>query len=435
MIRMKHYKKVIIAAGLFTVIGTTAVVSEKQVQAAEQPEMFRPTGSDTAIGGVTLVLEEYFNTTAEPEKLVIDGVEMEAVKRVPSPYENLGIANVRNYVNVRSGPSTNDRIIGKLYKGCVANILSWEGDWVKIQSGNIAEGYIKAEYLLIGYDAEERVAEFCNKIATVNCSVLNVRSGQGTNFSIYEKIPRGEAYYVVNEYEEWVEIVLGQDDATGRDTTGFVARQYVDISYEFLYAVTIEEEQARIEAERAAKKAEEERLAKLAREQAAKKAAEEQAAKKAAEEAEKKKEEERQAAQKAQEEQKNQTTAQARTRQEIAEYAVRFVGNPYVWGGTSLTKGADCSGFVQAIYKQFGYTIPRVSKDQAKSAGYTDVKPTLEQLLPGDLIFYTNSSGKVDHVAMYIGDGKVVHAANRKAGIIISSYNHRTPYKARRVVQ
>lgn len=435
MIRMKHYKKVIIAAGLLTVVGTTAVVPGNRVQAAEQPEMFRPTGSDTAIGGVTLVLDEYFNTTAEPEKLVIDGVEMEAVKRVPSPYENLGIANVRNYVNIRSGPSTNDKIIGKLYKGCVANILSREGDWVKIQSGNIAEGYIKAEYLLIGYDAEERVAEFCNKIATVNCSVLNVRSGQGTNFSIYEKIPRGESYYVTKEYEEWVEIVLGQDDATGRDTTGFVARQYVDISYEFLYAVTIEEEQARIEAERAAKKAEEERLAKLAREQAAKKAAEEQAAKKAAEEAAKKKEEERQAARKAQEEQKNQTTAQAKTRQEIADYAVQFVGNPYVWGGTSLTKGADCSGFVQAIYKQFGYTIPRVSKDQAKSAGYTDVKPTLEQLLPGDLIFYTNSSGIVDHVAMYIGDGKVVHAANRKAGIIISSYNHRTPYKARRVVQ
>lgn len=435
MIRMKHYKKVIIAAGLLTVVGTTAVVPGNRVQAAEQSEMFRPTGSDTAIGGVTLVLDEYFNTTAEPEKLVIDGVEMEAVKRVPSPYENLGIANVRNYVNIRSGPSTNDKIIGKLYKGCVANILSREGDWVKIQSGNIAEGYIKAEYLLIGYDAEERVAEFCNKIATVNCSVLNVRSGQGTNFSIYEKIPRGESYYVTKEYEEWVEIVLGQDDATGRDTTGFVARQYVDISYEFLYAVTIEEEQARIEAERAAKKAEEERLAKLAREQAAKKAAEEQAAKKAAEEAAKKKEEERQAARKAQEEQKNQTTAQAKTRQEIADYAVQFVGNPYVWGGTSLTKGADCSGFVQAIYKQFGYTIPRVSKDQAKSAGYTDVKPTLEQLLPGDLIFYTNSSGIVDHVAMYIGDGKVVHAANRKAGIIISSYNHRTPYKARRVVQ
>lgn len=437
MIRMKHYKKVIIAAGLWTVIGTTTVVPGKRVQAAVtgQQEMFRPTGSDTAIGGVTLVLEEYFNTAAEPEKLVIDGVEMEAVKRVPSPYENLGIANVRNYVNIRSGPSTNDKIIGKLYKGCVANILSWEGDWVKIQSGNIAEGYIKAEYLLIGYDAEDRVAEFCNKIATVNCSVLNVRSGQGTNFSIYEKIPRGESYYVVNEYEEWVEIVLGQDDATGRDTTGFVARQYVDISYEFLYAVTIEEEQAQIEAERAAKKAEEERLAQLAREQAAKKAAEEQAAKKAAEEAAKKQEEERQAAQKAQEEQKNQTTAQAKLRQEIAEYAVRFVGNPYVWGGTSLTKGADCSGFVQAIYKQFGYTIPRVSRDQAKSAGYTDVKPTLENLLPGDLIFYTNSSGTVDHVAMYIGDGKVVHAANRKAGIIISAYNHRTPYKARRVVQ
>lgn len=426
---MKHRRIVIwltgLAVGIAAVQAGSGTAPTTVAQAAENAHL---ANADTAIVGITLALEDYYNSvaTAYQEEITIGGVKMRAVSRVPSPYENLGIANVKNYVNIRSGPSTDYKVVGKLYKGCVANVLEWEGDWVKIQSGNVTEGYIKAEYLLIGRDAEDRIAEFCNKVATVNCSVLNVRSGQGTNFSIYEKIPRGESYYVANEYEEWVEIVMGQDDSTGRETTGFVARQYVDISYEFQYAVTIEEEQARIAAEEAAKKAEQARLKKLAEEEAARKAAE-AAAKKAAEEAA--------AAQQQQKEQQNLVTDAAKKRQEVADYAVKFVGNPYVWGGTSLTKGADCSGFVQAIYKQFGYTLPRVSRDQAVSAGYTNVKPTLENLLPGDLIFYTNSSGIVDHVAMYIGNGKVVHAANKKAGIIISSYNHRTPYKARRVIQ
>lgn len=386
--------------------------------------------SDTAIGGITLLLSKYYNATKQEtqDEIYVGGIQMKAVHRVPSPYENLGIANVNNYVNIRSGPSTDYKVVGKLYKGCVANILGYEGDWVKIQSGNVKEGYIKAEYLLIGWDAEEKIEQYCDKLATVNCSVLNVRSGQGTDFSIYEQIPRGESYYVANEYEEWVEIILGQDDRTGKEKTGFVAKEYVNLSYEFQYAITIEEEQAKLAAEAAAKKAEQERLKKLAEEQAAKKAAEE-AAKKAAAKAE------ADAAKKELENQKNLTTDAAKKRQEVASYAIKFVGNPYVWGGTSLTNGADCSGFVQSIYKQFGYTIPRVAKDQAKSAGYCTIKPTLENLLPGDLIFYVDSKGVVDHVAMYIGNGKIVHAANKKKGIVIASYNMRTPYTARRVIQ
>lgn len=425
---MKHRKIMNLLTGLAVGVAVAQAGNSSIPMRVQAAEVVRPKGSDTAIGGITLILDEYYNKAADEQQgeLVINGVQMKAVSRVPSPYENLGIANVRNYVNIRSGPSTDYKVVGKLYKGCVANILEWDGDWVKIQSGNVTEGYIKAEYLLIGSEAEAKIEDFCNKVATVNCSVLNVRSGKGTNFSIYEKIPRGESYYVANEYEEWVEIVMGQDDNTGRETTGFVARQYVDITYEFQYAVTIEEEQARLAAEEAARKAEEARLKKLAEEAAAKKTAE-AAAKKAAEEAA--------AAKKAQQEQEKLATSVAKLRQEIADYAVQFVGNPYVWGGTSLTKGADCSGFVQAIYKQFGYTIPRVSRDQAVSAGYTNVTPNLSNLLPGDLIFYTNSSGVVDHVAMYIGNGKVVHAANKKAGIIISAYNHRTPYKARRIVK
>jgi cell wall-associated NlpC family hydrolase len=118
-------------------------------------------------------------------------------------------------------------------------------------------------------------------------------------------------------------------------------------------------------------------------------------------------------------------------RNEIVTYAQKFVGNPYVWGGESLTRGADCSGFVQAIYADFGYHIPRVSGDQASSAGQ---KVSVSDLLPGDLIFYTNSSGNVNHVAMYIGNGMIVHAANSRQGIIRSKYNYRDIYCARRIV-
>lgn len=384
-------RKNIIRAGMVAVF-FLLFSAEQQVYAEENI-----VSADSGIAGITLMLKEYYNNVGAEKEFYLDGVLLEPVHRVPSPYENLGIANVSNYVNIRSGPSTEYEKVGKLYNGCVADILGWEGDWVRIRSGNLEEGYIKAQYLLIGWDAEEKIAEYCDKTATVNCSVLNVRTGMGTEYSIYEKLPRGETYYVAEEYEEWVKIILGQDDSTGRETTGYVYKEYVDIAYEFQYAVTLEEEKARLEAEAAAKKAEEERLKKLAQEEEARK--------------------------------------KEILRNEIVSYAVQFVGNPYVWGGTSLTKGADCSGFVQSIYKQFGYTIPRVSKDQAVSAGYKDVIPEESYLLPGDLIFYTDEKGVVNHVALYIGDGMIVHAASKKKGIIIAKYTMRTPYKARRVIE
>ena len=392
---------------------------------------------DTAVGGISLMINNYYNSIGDGESgdIYVDGVKMKAVHRVPSPYENLAIANVKTYVNIRSGPSTSYDTVGKLYKGCVANVLGYEGDWVKIQSGNLEEGYIRGDYLLIGWDAEEKINEHCDKVATVNCSVLNVRTGMSTKDSIYEQIPRGESYYVAEEYEEWVKIILSQDDNTGAEHTGYVYKQYVDLSYEFQYAITKEEEAAQKAAEEAARKAEEERLRKLAEEEAARKAAE-AARKKAEEEAKKLAEKkEAEAAKKLLEEQAALSTDSAKLRQEVASYALNFVGNPYKWGGTSLTNGADCSGFVQSIYRQFGYSIPRVSKDQAKSAGYCYVTPDEDHLLPGDLIFYTDNKGVVNHVAMYIGNGQVVHAASKKSGIKVSGYRMQTPYKARRIIE
>lgn len=116
-------------------------------------------------------------------------------------------------------------------------------------------------------------------------------------------------------------------------------------------------------------------------------------------------------------------------RVDLSQYAKQFVGNPYVWGGTSLTKGADCSGFIQSVFKNFGISLPRTSVTQA-GAG---TKITMAEALPGDLIFYAKG-GRINHVALYIGGGQVVHASSPKTGIKISKYNYRTPHKVVRIL-
>lgn len=111
-------------------------------------------------------------------------------------------------------------------------------------------------------------------------------------------------------------------------------------------------------------------------------------------------------------------------RDDMVSYALQFVGNPYVYGGTSLTNGTDCSGFTMGIYKNFGMSISRTSREQATNG--KSIKSS--ELKKGDLVFYA-SGGRINHVAMYIGNGKIVHASNSRTGIIVSNMNYRTPYK------
>ncbi|MDF2944726.1 MAG: hypothetical protein K0S01_3584 [Herbinix sp.] len=347
---------------------------------------------------------------------------------VKSPYEDLGVSLAGDYVNVRSEPSTDSEVVGKLYRGCAADILErLDGDWVKIQSGDV-KGYIASEFLAIGEAAEDMVDDYATKWATVNTQTLRVRESQSTDSKILTLIPIGETYVVLKEYDEWVEILLGADEDTGNDFTGFVSKDLIDINVEFKYAISVEEEN-RIKAEQEeAERAEAERKAKLAQEEAERK----EAKRKAEEEKNEQKNEQKETDNSSNStETSHSNSSGSELRNDIITYAQKFVGNSYVWGGESLTKGADCSGFVQAIYADFGYRIPRVSSDQAASAGK---KVSLNELLPGDLLFYTNSGGSVNHVAMYIGNGMIVHAANSRQGIIRSQYNYRDIYCARRIV-
>jgi cell wall-associated NlpC family hydrolase len=344
-----------------------------------------------------------------------------------SPYNNLGVSKADNYVNIRKKPSTDSEVVGKLYRGSAAKILeTLEGDWVKIQSGDVV-GYIASSFLAIGDAAKEMSDKYATKYATVvNTATLRVREKKSTDAKTLDLIPLGEEYVVVNEYDKWAEIILGTDDETGKDFTGYVSKDYVDISVEFEQAISVEEELRRKRIQEEAEKAEAERRRKLAQEEAERK----EAARKAAEAAKSNNDSSNDSSESKPQSTGNSSSADEK-RQEVVNYALKFVGNPYVWGGESLTRGADCSGFVQSIYRDFGYYIPRVSRDQARNAGE---KVSESDLKPGDLIFYANSSGTVNHVAMYIGNGKIVQAANTRQGIITSSYKYRKIYCIRRVI-
>ncbi|MCR5154302.1 MAG: C40 family peptidase [Lachnospiraceae bacterium] len=341
---------------------------------------------------------------------------------IPVKTTMYGVADVNSYVNIRKGPGTNYEIIGRLYNEGVCVIKETIGDWSLVESGKIT-GYICTTYLITGDEAEKIVNSGKGLEATVitNTSNLNVRSGPGTENKVIATAIKGKTYPVVEVLNGWVKINV--NDAV----TGYVSSDYVKVSgASAIYAVTVEEDNARIAKEKAETESSEASKAKAAASSAINRAVSTSASykKKAL----------------AQLEVLNSTVVSStasdadKKRAKLCIEALSYLGLKYVWGGTSLTKGADCSGFVQSLYKKYGYTLPRVSYDQSKNAGYTSVTADTSHLLPGDLVFYAKN-GVVYHVALYIGNGLVVHASNATDGVKVSSYAMYSPYNARRVIK
>lgn len=338
----------------------------------------------------------------------------EPVAEPVSAYENVAVSRCNDYVNVRSLPSTDGEIVGKIYDGCAATILERVDDWYKIESGNV-EGYIKAEYFVTGEEAEALVDELAKKIATVNTETLRVRAGADINSDCITLVPLGEEFIIMAEENGWAQIEI---DAS---TNGWVSLDYLDVEVEFDVAISIEEEKAKIAEQEAAKrKAEEDRRALEAAQAAAAEAA------RAAQAAQ---------SQAAQEQTVQETvsdipsdSSNAALREALVSYALQFVGNPYVYGGNSLTTGTDCSGFVKLIYQEFGYNLTR----RASLQYYDGRRISVDEIQPGDLIFYPEpyDPSDIGHVAIYIGNGQVVHASTASTGIKISKYNYRSIYGA-----
>ena len=364
--------------------------------------------SDTVLATETVKAEENTTELVQEETKEDANVSENEAPVVKSEYDDIAIAQVTNYVNLRSEPSEEGEILGKLYNNSAATIIATEGDWYKIKSGSV-DGYVKAEFVVSGAEAETLAKEVGHRTATVNTETLKVRNDAGLDATVQTLIPEGESYDVVEELDGWVKI------AVDTDIEGYVSTEYVNLETEFVEAESIEEEKARL--------AEEERVRKEA-EEAAKKADEASAKKK-------KSASSSESTDNAESTESSEAAAPAVTapvsgsRAAIVSYALQFVGNPYVAGGTSLTNGADCSGFTYSVFADCGISIPRDSRSQAAGGTLVD----LSAIQPGDLLFYSNG-GSINHVALYIGNGQVVHASTAKTGIKISAYNYRTPCKA-----
>ena len=215
-------------------------------------------------------------------------------------YTVLGVVKAESgYINIREEANTESKVVGKIAKNAICEVVSTEGEWFEIESGEV-KGYISGEYLLTGIAANEKAEELLaeGKELEVALTIMEYRYGKGVT----------------------------------------------DIQME------------------------------------------------------------------------------------VCEYALQFVGNAYKWGGTSLTKGADCSGFTLAVYSKYGVFLPHSSKAQANCGTRVDIS----EIQPGDLVFYGGKS--IHHVAMYIGNGQVVHAWNSKAGITTTSMYYNTPTRVMRVL-
>ncbi|KAB1434533.1 NlpC/P60 family protein [Candidatus Galacturonibacter soehngenii] len=346
---------------------------------------------DLPKAGITFALNEKYASNPETAD--------SEIKKIlePSEYDNIAIARVTYYVNMRSEPNEESEILGKIYNNSAATILEEEGDWYLVKSGTVT-GYIKAEYFVTGEEAEALANEVGTRIAKVNTTTLKVRNDASLDATVQTLVPIEEEMEVVEELEEWVKVKIDSD------VLGFVSAEYVDLRTDFVQAESIEEEKARLAKEEAERKAAEE-AARAADEAAKKKASKSSKSKSSTA--------------------SSSSSATSGSRQAIVSYALQFVGNPYVWGGTSLTNGADCSGFTQSVFGDNGISISRTSR--AQGSGGREV--SLDSIQPGDLLFYSNGSS-INHVAIYIGNGQVVHASTEKTGIKISNAYYRTPCKA-----
>ena len=377
---------------------TTESSSEEETTESSTEDDFETSAGFSA-------LDTYDDVEVESEDETETEIETETQEDAQD-FSGLVIARVTNYVNVRSLPSEEGEIVGKLYDKSVGEFIEEKDGWYKIVSGNCT-GYVKGEYCVVGEEAEALAKEVGTTYAIVNTTTLKVRQEASTESSVLGLVPIEEELVVVEELDGWVKIAIEEGD-------GYVSRDYVNLRTDFVHAESREEEEARLAKEARAR--EEARAAAAATEAS-------RAQRQAEAQAQEQKSEANQVTIDA-----ARTTAASSAGSEMGKavinYATQFVGNPYVYGGSSLTNGTDCSGFVMSVYSNFGVSLPH-SSSALRSKGY-DVGG-LENAQPGDIVCYSG------HVGLYVGNGQIVHASTSRTGIIVSSATYRNILTVRRI--
>lgn len=286
-------------------------------------------------------------------------------------------------VNIRESGTVDSPRVGNINAGGILTVKEKGSEWSLVTSNGVT-GYIKNEFLAFDADAATYAASNLKKVVKINTASLRVRAAANENSETLTLVTEGNAYGIEEIGAGWTKIHV--DDSI----SGYVRNDYIILDYTGPVAHVVTDAPANSGNTGSTGTTE------------------------------------------------NTTTESTgittppstNIGQDIVNYALQFVGNPYVYGGTSLTNGADCSGFVMRIYADFGYSIPRTADVQ----GTVGTEVSLSALAPGDLVFYDNGTGSIKHVALYIGNGQVVHASSSTTGIIISNVNYKPPCKAVRII-
>jgi cell wall-associated NlpC family hydrolase len=419
------------AGGLYA--GVTSQLSQfmneapdtaKKTDTAPQEIVALPEDEKKKKAAVKKNVTEKKNVTATTKK------EKKAVKKkakkTDAEYANIGISKVEDYVNIRSKASADSEAVGKLYSNSAVTVLGKKGDWYKISSGN-CKGYIKSEFIVTG---NEKLAKTVGtRVATVNTENLNIRQDKSTAGQVLGQVTTGDELVVVAEADGWIKVATD-------DGEGFVSSDFVECDTHYRVAVTKEEEEEALRI-----KEEEERLAA-------------EAAAAAEDNSDSSSDDDSSSSSNGTETSNTSSSSSNESSssdsgssdssdssesndssdsynppsggggQSVASFATQFVGKPYRYGGSSLTNGADCSGFIMAVYANFGVSLPH-SSGSLRGVGY---EVSASNMQPGDIICYDG------HAAIYIGGGSIVHASNPETGIKISSpANYRPIVAVRRI--
>lgn len=308
-------------------------------------------------------------------------------------YSRLGIANkVDTYLNVRKKPSESSKIVGKLTKNAGCHIYKIKKGWAKIVSGKV-KGYVKASYMTTDAKAEALVSKVARECVEIMTDSLRVRALPTTDAPIYSVVSKGEEFTIKKSdlSLDYVKKIISKEKISDNAIKRAGGYEKMQESLKDFVCIHVDDEYAFVAKKFVKEQYSLKRAVKVGTVSASK------------------------------------SSGVSSGQASIVEYAKQFLGNRYVWGGSSLTGGTDCSGFTMSLYRKYGYSLPH---NAAAQAGVTR---SVSSPKPGDLFFYSNGS-RINHVAMYIGGGMVIHASNPRDGIKISTAYYRHPVKIGRVM-